>query len=384
MSGRARSGCPGFEDLMALMDGELSESRRRELEEHLRRCSDCRRIIEVQRRMESSWRDAYESPPESRFGELRRNVLESGRSPARGRLLKFGLPIAAALIAALVGLRLFVPGVGGLLGTVDSPSASAARRAQEAMETRTETVVEGQVPQQEAEAGPEELSGAASEPAGTESGRTAEEAEETVAQQIEGGASSSSADDVSTDGREGSGYYAGRDDETQAEAEAPPREAAEEEADWDVQTGGGAMGYGAGAQSAESGEQQEPAASPEQSPDNGAAGGEGLESRGEAESVAVSDAVGLSVLQEAAADRDSAALDQCDTTREELAVSRSADVRSRLYLELDFDSAGAVSADRETMLDSLAPFWRDSLRGRHADTALVITLQELLEILASE
>lgn len=390
--GNGRPGCPSFIELMALMDGELAEDRRRRVEEHLESCPRCRSIVYSQKRMEESWRDAFEAPPESGFRRMRKKVMHRDGAPSGSRLLRFGLPVAAALIAALVGLRLFVPGVGGLLGTVESPSVSAARRAEETMATtRDESGAAEQAP-----------AGAA----GEEMEETAEPAEEAVQREPGAAAVTSGMDDVPTDATEGVSR-AGREDADLAgqtgEEEAPAPEEVAEELNQSVVgagSGGVASGYGTVSESVEVSGGEEAAGAAEAAPEMASLEMQEEESApmfcppesvwarqemarqpGEDSLENVADAMGLALVEKDEDAADSTARIRSITSHDGMIAGGTAPADSTVMLHLSFDSAGGASSDREQLLDSLAAGWQDTLRGLHADTTITLTLQRILELI---
>ncbi len=54
-------GCPAFEDMSALIDGELPQEREAEVRRHLDACADCRRQIDGMTALKQSVGRAYES-----------------------------------------------------------------------------------------------------------------------------------------------------------------------------------------------------------------------------------------------------------------------------------------------------------------------------------
>jgi hypothetical protein len=364
-----RSDCPSFEELMRLMDGELSGERRREVRDHLERCPRCRSILATQERMEASWRESYRPPPESRFRRMRQRILERNGDSSGSRLLRFGLPVAAALVAALVGLRIFMPGFGSLLGTVDSPSTTAARQAEQAMDARRRSA-------EEPDRAPGQPSDTCAATDQTRSEQGAAEMEEVVPEeQIDGAVASpveearepASEESAEPGARpEGSGEQVGREDRDAAAA------------------GGGAGGYGVTAETAQPVAGEEAAGyagvSGEAVSEEEPAPRESL-SAPDDELDLVTDVAGLASAEGQLQEDDSTAVAREGSSADGMAASRSPAQESEMVLELAFDSSGTVSADRETMLDSLAPGWRDSLDGLHADTTLAMTLQRLLELL---
>jgi len=407
MMGNGRPGCPSFRELMALMDGELAEDRRRELERHLEACPRCRSIVESQKRMEKSWRDAFEVPPESGFRSMRKKVMQRDGASSGSRLLRFGLPVAAALIAALVGLRLFVPGVGRLLGTVESPSVSAVSRAEETMATtRDESGAAEQAPAGAAGEEMEETAEDTQQQEDTSAAVSAGPAEGALQQEPEAAAVTSAMDDTSADATEGLSR-SGREDADLAgqtgEGEAPAPEEAAEEVDQSVVgagSGGGAAGYGAISESAGvsgggdtvgAGEAAPEVASLELQEEESApvfcppetvwADQEAPRQPGEDSLEIVADAMGLSLAEKDEDAADSTARIRSSVSSGGIRADSVAPGESTVMLHLAFDSAGRASSDRELLLDSLAAGWCDSLQGMNADTTITLTLQRILELI---
>jgi|GEM_PF-5327779 len=400
--GNGRPGCPSFRELMALMDGELAEDLRRKVEEHLESCARCRSIVDSQQRMEQSWRDAFEAPPESGFRRMRKEVMQRDGSSSGSRLLRFGLPVAAALIAALIGLRLFVPGVGGLLGT-ESPSVSAARRAEETMATtRDESGAAEQAPAGAAGGEIEETAEYAQQQVDTTAITSAEPAE--VAAHREPGPSG--IDDVPTDATE-SVSRTGREDADLAvqtgAGEAPAPEEAEEEVDQSFMgagSGGGAAGCVTVSESVDVSSEDESAglgeAAPEMTslevgqeesapmscpPESVWVSQETARQPGEDSlDAAAAYGMGLALVEKDEDAADSTARVRSSISHDGTIAGSAAQWDSTFMLHLTFDSAGGVSSDREQLLDSLAGGWRDSLQGLHADTTVTLTLQRILEL----
>ena len=399
MNGNGRSGCPSFRELMALMDGELPEYRRREVKGHLEACPRCKSIVESQKRMEESWRDAFVAPPESGFRSMRRRVLQGDGASSGSRLLRFGLPVAAALITALVGLKLFVPGAGGLLGTVESPSVTAARRAEETMvTTRDESLAAEQAPEGAAGEETEEVQQQTDTSAITSAGP-----EEMFVQEEPGAAAASSVtDDIPADDAEGLSR-AGREDsdivDQTGEGEAP----APEEAGQTVTgagSGGGAAGYGvvseaegaSGGEGAVGVEEAVPETTSlemheEESPpvfgpsESLWPGQEAARQPGDDSPDTVADAMELSLSEKDDETADSTALIRSATSLDGMIAGDAAPGDSTVIIHLAFDSAGGASSNREPLLDSLVAGWRDSLQGLHVDTTITLTLQRILELI---
>ena len=97
--------CPDFETLMAYLDGELEEDQKLLLEEHLRACDDCSRILESQRELEESWRDSFVYPGDEGFRRLESEIFGRFHRRSWWRTLA---PVAAALIVAFLGVKLIM------------------------------------------------------------------------------------------------------------------------------------------------------------------------------------------------------------------------------------------------------------------------------------
>ena len=74
------SGCPAFEDLSALVDGDLSGNHERQLREHVQHCAQCRRQVDALAALKRSVGRAYEGEVPS--PALRRTV-RAGLSKSR-------------------------------------------------------------------------------------------------------------------------------------------------------------------------------------------------------------------------------------------------------------------------------------------------------------
>ena len=66
------SGCPAFEDLSALVDGDLSGNHERQLREHVQHCALCRRQLDALTALKRTVGRAYEGDTPS--PALRRRV----------------------------------------------------------------------------------------------------------------------------------------------------------------------------------------------------------------------------------------------------------------------------------------------------------------------
>ncbi len=99
--------CPGFDRLMAWADGELPGDDAREVGLHVAACPECRRLVDSQTGLEKAWRESYVDPPEEAFRILERRVR---MHPARSSWTSVAIPVAAALVFAVVGVRLLSDG----------------------------------------------------------------------------------------------------------------------------------------------------------------------------------------------------------------------------------------------------------------------------------
>ena len=66
------SGCPAFEDLSALVDGDLSSNQERQVREHVQHCAPCRRQLDALTALKRTVGRAYEG--EAPSPALRRTV----------------------------------------------------------------------------------------------------------------------------------------------------------------------------------------------------------------------------------------------------------------------------------------------------------------------
>ena len=379
MSAQGNGGCPSFEELMALMDGEVSEDTRKRLERHIAQCPSCSRIVDTQKRMESCWRQSWSDPPKRSFTHLQQNVLRR-RGRAR-RLWRFGLPVAAAIVAALVGLRLFVPGTGGLLGSADSPASRAARRAESVIEgagggrmnmVDTAAVDSMKASGEGAEGQLLEEASAGEEQAPEREG--GEETEEIIVSTVSETAAEEGFSDVS-------GFYGGGGAVGAAAAE--PDQAVDQD---DVLAGVETASSGTGLRD------QPPVDEAQQPLEESVSQGAVWEDENQPAEA--------QVLHEAAeppgliADGADASLAESLEAEEEAQESFDADgqdrrivdfcasaSRQRVGVFLAFDSTGSVSSESGPLLDSLAPNWRTALDSLYTDTTLTMPLDSILELL---
>lgn len=397
-SGR-KANHPTFEELMALIDGELPKSRREQLEEHIRGCEYCSAVVRGQRRMETSWREAYRNPEETELDSMRRRVMEKAhRTGRKRRLLRFGLPIAAAAIAALLGLRLFVPGAGGLLGSVDTPSTRAARRAEERIERSSDLPA--------AEATPPEPENA-EQPAGGEEAPE-EDAAESIGEALEEAQEES-------EPAAGIGMAQGGGGAGTGLAGAVAPEEGEEAVDATVSADADDLAGGQHAaadavrpESSDEGLLQQPAGAGDRDGEMP----EAVEATSEAQTRSESffdqpDATEGEMRSDTnrvlSAVCTGNATDTVSGEDEASAMPDSGDYRLREALELEdaaprayacvaepeafdvsFDSAGVPSALRSSLLDSLIPEWRTGLEGLFADTTVTLRAEEIAAALDSE
>ncbi|MBD3278445.1 MAG: hypothetical protein GF388_09100, partial [Candidatus Aegiribacteria sp.] len=116
--------CPDFEVLMRYLDGELSPEERESVKEHLDSCPECLQILETQSGMEDAWRKSFSMPPEEAFRKMEDRVFSSIGGKNRWKPL---IPVAAAILAALLGVKLILDTDTGLESFApDSRSESAA------------------------------------------------------------------------------------------------------------------------------------------------------------------------------------------------------------------------------------------------------------------
>lgn len=118
--------CPDFETLMMFLDGELRDDTLRQVSEHVRTCDRCRKVLESQRKLESSWRDGFVYPAGDEF---RRVEDELYRRMNRRGVWKVLLPAAAGIIAAVLGVKLILHSGPAL----DRVSAVARSRMEESV-----------------------------------------------------------------------------------------------------------------------------------------------------------------------------------------------------------------------------------------------------------
>jgi len=108
--------CPGSEKIMALIDGELSTEEKAAVREHIAGCADCRRLIEKQKLIEDTWRESYTSPSDFEFNAFEKRLTNK---LFRRSWVRTALPVAAAFVAVLLGVRIFI---------IDGPSETLLQR----------------------------------------------------------------------------------------------------------------------------------------------------------------------------------------------------------------------------------------------------------------
>ncbi len=97
--------CPDFEILMLMLDGELPEDQLKEVTEHVESCRVCRRIIESQEHIETTWRDSFRSPSDDRFREIEQQLFDKINHHSSRKWWTV-VPIAASIAAVLLGVKL--------------------------------------------------------------------------------------------------------------------------------------------------------------------------------------------------------------------------------------------------------------------------------------
>lgn len=101
-----RPDCPGALKLMAYMDGELPPPESAVVAAHIAGCPACRSLLETQGAIEKSWRDSWQDPPDYRFNDMRRKLVQ-GRG--HFRLPGWAIGLAAGAAAVFLGIRVFNP-----------------------------------------------------------------------------------------------------------------------------------------------------------------------------------------------------------------------------------------------------------------------------------
>jgi len=97
--------CPEFDTLMMFLDGELPEEELEAVSKHVMSCSNCRKIIDSQRKLETSWRDSFVIPENEQFRRLEQSIYNRINRHSRWRAL---VPAAAGIIAVLLGVKLII------------------------------------------------------------------------------------------------------------------------------------------------------------------------------------------------------------------------------------------------------------------------------------
>ncbi len=123
--------CPSFDELMAFSDGELGGRDAERIEAHIGTCSRCASLVSSQARMEAAWRDSYREPSDFQFERLQRELRI--RCPVRrSSLLRWAIPVAAALLVAVAGMK-FIGGSGSLVRQPEQTFTSDAGFGSERM-----------------------------------------------------------------------------------------------------------------------------------------------------------------------------------------------------------------------------------------------------------
>jgi hypothetical protein len=122
--------CPETAELMLLLDDELPEHRKRELEGHLASCPRCRSLVETQRKLESAWREGWSDPDEKAFDRMRSRLVHTVPWWRDQRTLL----AVAAVFSVYLGVKIFY------LDRTGTPMAQvAAREIAQEEETPWET-----------------------------------------------------------------------------------------------------------------------------------------------------------------------------------------------------------------------------------------------------
>jgi hypothetical protein len=96
-----------FDELMALLDGEVPEERADALRRHIGGCPQCLRILESQRGLENAWRESFTYPEPERFREMEeKTAWRLGSLHSRSSRWSVIIPAAAAAVAVLLGVKL--------------------------------------------------------------------------------------------------------------------------------------------------------------------------------------------------------------------------------------------------------------------------------------
>lgn len=110
--------CPDFEVLMRYLDGELNPGERESVKAHIESCPECRRVLESQSGIEEAWRDNFSMPPEETFRNMEDRIFSNIGGKRRWKPL---IPVAAAVIAALLGVKLIMDSDRGLESFAPAP-----------------------------------------------------------------------------------------------------------------------------------------------------------------------------------------------------------------------------------------------------------------------
>jgi hypothetical protein len=325
--------CPGHDELMLWMDGEAGPDRAREIAGHVASCAACTAFTEGQERVERAYRDSYSPPPQEGFDILERRLRSRFRT---GRSIPVLIPVAAALLVALAGLRLFGGREAVLLPGLyrESSPGLEQERAQTRQDTTTITVV-------------------AQAPAG--------EAQETVGQQLP---------------ETGSDLLSAPFDQS-VQSEAVSEEGATGRLSADLPGGTAGMG-GMGGGGAVSGGYGLPDLEPSGGPGTAGAASEMFLPPCEN----LQQAVELSCIADLEEELDlcRTATGSCTTAD---AACTFAGVCSDDGILILFDSAGEPSSPDSAFLDESLPGWKDSLRGMLLDSAASFPPGGLAELMGA-
>lgn len=99
--------CPEFETLMLMLDGELSGDQLKDVVHHVETCQRCSDIIGSQVHLETLWRDSLRVPDADKFREIEQRLFERMHRRSRSRWWTV-IPVAASIAAVLLGVKLIL------------------------------------------------------------------------------------------------------------------------------------------------------------------------------------------------------------------------------------------------------------------------------------
>ena len=380
--------CPEFETLMRYLDGELGESEAEAVREHLGECGKCRILLESQRSMESSWRSAFTLPDESEFRLMEERIF---RSANRRKRWTAALPIAAGLVAVILGLKLIMARGPMVMDSRETiPGRSPAVEAQQLRDDEA-------VPEEQDAVEEMILDDTVTETRLSTSAADADDG--TVQFSSDASESSGGLDQVSPEGVTGVMQESFEEvphdvfDSSSSPAESRGLLGAAESSTEMTGGGGGYGGIAAGTGSA-----GEPETGSTSSPETEAdivlscteETGEELEEEETAASLTGAESGDFQQVEEAGSILGPSPVQEtqqseiaCDAAPEDANryFSLNAETASEMSVTLVIDEAGMPDSLSAALLDSLMPLWRDYIPFVFTDTVMTVSPAELCQLL---